>query len=67
MNITRFSIERPVGITMIILFFVVLGLFSLHRIGVELLPALNSPYVTVSVTYTGAGPKEIEQQVRVPA
>lgn len=66
MNITRFSIERPVGITMIILFFVVLGLFSLHRIGVELLPALNSPYVTVSVTYTGAGPKEIEQQVLKP-
>ena len=66
MNITRFSIERPVGITMIILFFVVLGLFSLHRIGVELLPALNSPYVTVNVKYTGAGPKEIEQQVLKP-
>ena len=66
MNITRFSIQRPVGITMIILFFVVLGLFSLHLIGVELLPALNSPYVTVSVTYSGAGPKEIEQQVLKP-
>ncbi len=66
MNITRFSIERPVGISMIILFCVVLGLFSLSRIGVELLPALNSPYVTVSVKYAGAGPKEIEQQVLKP-
>ena len=66
MNITRFSIKRPIGITMIILLFVVLGLYSFHRIGVELLPALNTPYVTVSVRYPGAGTEEIEQQVIKP-
>jgi len=46
--------------------FVVLGLYSLQRIGVELLPALNSPYVTVSVHYTGAGVEEMENQVIKP-
>ncbi len=51
---------------MIILFFVVLGLYSLHSIGVELLPALNTPYVTVSVRYPGAGTEEMEQQVIKP-
>ena len=51
---------------MIILFFVVLGLYSLHSIGVELLPALNTPYVTVSVHYAGAGTEEMEQQVIKP-
>lgn len=66
MNITRFSIKRPVGISMIILLFVVLGLYSFHRIGVELLPALNTPYVTVSVRYPGAGTEEMEQQVIKP-
>ena len=66
MNLTRFSIERPVGICMIVLLFVVLGLYSFHRIGVELLPALNTPYVTVSVAYTGAGTEEVEQQVIKP-
>ena len=66
MNITRFSIQKPIGITMIILFFVVLGLYSLHSIGVELLPALNTPYVTVSVHYAGAGTEEMEQQVIKP-
>ncbi|MBP2625651.1 MAG: acriflavin resistance protein [Firmicutes bacterium] len=66
MNITRFSIQRPVGITMIIMFFVVLGLYSFHRIGVELLPALNTPYVTVSVRYPGAGTEEMELQVIKP-
>lgn len=48
---------------MIVLFFVVLGLFSFYRIGVELLPAINVPYVTVTVNYPGAGTEEIEQTV----
>ncbi|MBU2702061.1 HAE1 family hydrophobic/amphiphilic exporter-1 [Sporomusaceae bacterium BoRhaA] len=66
MNITRFSIQRPVGIAMIVLFFVVLGLFSFYRIGVELLPAVNTPIVTVSVSYPGAGTEQIEQDVIKP-
>lgn len=66
MNITRFSIQRPVGITMIIMLFVVLGLYSFHRIGVELLPTLNTPIVTVSVHYAGAGTEEMETQVIKP-
>lgn len=66
MNITRFSIQRPIGITMIILLFVVLGLYSLQHIGVELLPALNTPYVTVSVHYEGAGTQEMETEVIKP-
>jgi len=66
MNITRFSIQRPVAITMIIMLFVILGLYSFHRIGVELLPALNTPYVTVSVRYPGAGTEEMELQVIKP-
>ena len=28
MNLTRFSIKRPIGISMIVLFFVVLGLVN---------------------------------------
>lgn len=66
MNLTRFSIQRPIGITMIVFFFVVLGLFSYYRIGVELLPSLNTPYVTVSVDYPGASVESVEQQVIKP-
>lgn len=66
MNITRFSIQKPVGISMIIVLFVVLGLYSYGRIGVELLPALNIPYVSVSVHQTGAGTEEIEMQIVKP-
>lgn len=66
MNLTRFSINRPVGISMIVAFFVVLGAFSFYRIGVELLPAVNTPYVTVSVRYPGASAESVEQQVVKP-
>ena len=66
MNLTRFSINRPVGISMIVMFFVVLGLYSYYRIGVELLPALNTPYVTVSVKYPGASADSVEQEVVKP-
>lgn len=66
MNITRLSIKRPVGITMVVAFFVVLGLYSYYRIGVELLPALNTPYVTVTVKYPGASAESVEQEVVKP-
>ena len=66
MNITRFSIERPVGISMIVAFFVVLGLYSNYRIGVELLPDINTPYVTVRVKYPGASAESVEQEVVRP-
>ncbi len=66
MNITRFAIRRPVGMTMIILLFVVLGLYSYFRIGIELLPALNTPYVSITVDYDGASVQEVEEQVIKP-
>ena len=66
MNITRFSIRRPVGISMIVAFFVVLGFYSYYRIGVELLPDINTPYVTVRVKYPGASAESVEQEVVRP-
>ncbi len=66
MNITRLSIQRPVGIVMIVLFFVVLGIYSYSRIGVELLPTLNTPYITVTVKYDGASAESVEQEVIKP-
>ena len=66
MNITRLSILRPVGISMIVAFFVVLGVYSYYRIGVELLPALNTPFVTVTVKYPGASAESVEQEIIKP-
>lgn len=65
-NLTRYSVTHPVGIAMIVLFFVVLGLYSYWRIGVELYPNINTPYVVVSVRYNGADAESVEQQITKP-
>lgn len=51
---------------MIVAFCVVLGIYSYYHIGVELLPALNTPYVTVTVKYPGASADSVEQQIAKP-
>ncbi len=66
MNITRFSIKRPIGICMIYALLCVLGFISYFRIGVELLPEVDSQYVSVIVSYPGASTESVEQQVTKP-
>lgn len=66
MNITRFSIQRPIGICMIYILICVLGLISFFRIGVELLPDVDSKYISIIVNYPGASTESVEQQVTKP-
>ncbi|MFN3821817.1 MAG: efflux RND transporter permease subunit, partial [bacterium] len=63
MKLTDISIRRPVLMTMVILGFVVLGLFSLTRLGIDLTPEVEFPFVVVSIAYPGAGPEEMETSV----
>src|SRR5947209_9434181 len=66
MGLTRVSILRPLFISMVMLGLVVVGLVSYTRLGVDLLPAINFPVVSVIVPYPGAGPASIEQLVVKP-
>lgn len=66
MHITELSVKRPAMMTMVIMLFVVLGLYTYGRIGVELFPAINAPFVSVSIPYSGAGAEEIETQIVKP-
>lgn len=66
MGLTEFALKRPVGMCVIIMIFVVLGLYSYRMIGVDLFPAMNIPYITVYSAYPGAGAEEIETQILKP-
>ncbi len=66
MALTRVAIQRPLFTLMVILAVVVLGLVSATRLGVDLLPSVNIPVVTVSIVYPGAGPEVVEQLVTKP-
>lgn len=66
MNLTKIAIKRPAMMSMIIMVFVVLGLFTYNKMGVELFPAVNMPAVYVVTNYPGAGAEEIETQITKP-
>ncbi len=56
----RVFIKRPVFTTMLILVLVVFGINAYPKIGVDLYPDIELPFVNVTVTYSGASPEEIE-------
>jgi HAE1 family hydrophobic/amphiphilic exporter-1 len=60
---TRVSIANPVLATMMMLAFVVLGLFSYNRLPVDQFPDINFPVVVVSTEYPGASPEIVESDV----
>lgn len=63
MKIIEFSVKRPVFTTMISVAIIVLGLFAFMRLGVDLYPNIEFPFVTVQTTLRGASPEEIESSV----
>jgi HAE1 family hydrophobic/amphiphilic exporter-1 len=67
MWISDTSIKRPVFATMFILSFVVLGIVSMTRLGIDLFPAVDFPFVNISTVYPGASPEEVETLVTKPS
>ena len=60
---TRISIGNPVLATMMMLAFVVLGLFSYNRLAVDQFPDVSFPVVVVQTEYPGASPEIVESDV----
>lgn len=60
---TRISLRNPVLATMLMLAFVVLGVFSYQRLKVDQFPNIEFPVVVVSVAYPGASPEIVESEV----
>jgi HAE1 family hydrophobic/amphiphilic exporter-1 len=57
------SIRRPVLAVMLIGSLVVLGLVSIGRLGVDLFPKVEFPFIAVTTTLEGASPDTIETEV----
>src|SRR5919107_5551118 len=66
MSIPRFAIERPVTMFMLSAVIVLLGLLSLTKLPVDLMPEFEQPTLTVRVSYPGVGPLEMEELVTRP-
>jgi len=66
MNLSRFTIPRPVFTVMVTLIVVVLGSVSLTRIPLDLMPDVTYPVISISTTYENAGPEEVEELITRP-
>ena len=60
---TRISIGNPVLATMMMVAFVVLGLFSYQRLRVDQFPDVTFPIVVVQTEYPGAAPETVETDI----
>ena len=60
---TRVSINHPVFATMLMVAFVVLGLFSYNRLPVEQFPDVAFPVVVIQTEYPGASPEVVESDI----
>jgi len=57
------ALKRPVATSTIVFGLIIIGCFTLNRIGIDYLPRIDFPYITIVTTYPGAGPREIETLV----
>ncbi len=66
MNIARFSVTRPVAVTMRIAALVLLGAMCLLRLPIDLLPKVTIPTVAVITSWPNVAPEEMETEITRP-
>src|SRR6266511_27149 len=63
MGLTRLAVYRPVLALTLLVSLILAGLLSYANLGLDQLPDIRPPIVTIQVAYPGAGPEDVEQQV----
>jgi len=66
MWMTRVSINHPVFATMVMVALLVLGVFSYNKLRVEAMPDIELPMVQIFVSYPGASPEQVENDISKP-
>jgi hydrophobic/amphiphilic exporter-1 (mainly G- bacteria), HAE1 family len=63
MILSDFSVRRPVAMSCLIIGLTLLGINAYRKMGLELMPKADIPYITVVTIYPGASPEELEVDV----
>ena len=63
MFLSRWSVQRPIAMTALIIVLVMIGISLYPRISIDLLPNMEIPTVLVRCEYEGASPSEIEVEI----
>lgn len=66
MKLHEISVKKPVAVTMAVLMFVVIGLYSLTMLPIEMTPDMELSMAIVATQYSNVGSEEIENMVTKP-
>ncbi|MDH5715448.1 MAG: efflux RND transporter permease subunit [Candidatus Aminicenantes bacterium] len=66
MKLPEFSVNRPITILMIIMVILVLGVISFTELGLDMLPDITYPIISVMSEYQGVAPEDMEKMVTRP-
>ncbi len=62
----KFSVKKPFTILVMVIVMLILGVVSVMRMQLDLLPEISLPYVIVVTTYPGASPEKVESTISEP-
>ncbi|MGN0162136.1 MAG: efflux RND transporter permease subunit, partial [Candidatus Ornithomonoglobus sp.] len=63
MKLNELSVKRPVAVTMVVLIFLVIGIYSLTMLPMESMPDMEMSMAIVNTTYSNVGASEMENLV----
>src|SRR3989338_10819038 len=66
MNLPEFGVKRPVTNLMIFSAIIIVALYSIMKIGIDMMPEIEPPSVSVISTYPGASAEDVEIKVTEP-
>ncbi|MCR5426460.1 MAG: efflux RND transporter permease subunit [Lachnospiraceae bacterium] len=63
---SKFSVKKPFTVLVMVIIMLMLGIVSILRMQLDLLPEVSLPYVLVITTYPGASPERVESVISEP-
>jgi HAE1 family hydrophobic/amphiphilic exporter-1 len=66
MNLPEFSIRKPVSIIVAMLIFITIGVISILKLPLEMMPDTSFPGLMVQVPYPSSSPEEVERIITRP-
>ncbi|MFH0912728.1 MAG: efflux RND transporter permease subunit, partial [Candidatus Omnitrophota bacterium] len=66
MNLPEFGVKKPVTNLMIFSAILIVAFYSLSRLGIDMMPEIEPPAITVIASYAGASPEDVEIKVTEP-
>ncbi len=66
MNLSEYSVRKPILAIIIIASISLLGIFSVNQLPLLMLPEFDNPFLLIFVNYRSTSPREIENNITIP-